>query len=253
MDVIIRCWRQRDPESIGRFESYDMRDVSVDASLLEVLDVLNEQLIEEGIEPIAFESDCREGICGTCGVMINGRAHGPLRGAATCQLHMRHFKDGDTIVLEPFRAAAFPLIRDLMINRSALDEIVAAGGYISVNTGAAPDANIVLVPKDAADAAFDAAACIQCGACVAACPNAAAHLFTSAKLEHLNLLPQGQPERSQRTEAMVEAMESYFGSCTLHGECHVACPKEISLDFIAYMNRDFVRAKIKNRRLGGQR
>jgi succinate dehydrogenase / fumarate reductase, iron-sulfur subunit len=253
MDVTIRAWRQRGPDETGRFESYLMHDVSSDASLLEALDVLNERLIDDGIEPIAFESDCREGICGTCGLMVNGRAHGPLPGTATCQLHMRHFRDGETIVLEPFRAQAFPLIRDLVIDRSPLDEIIAAGGYISVNTGAAPDANIIPVPKAASDASFDAAACIQCGACVAACPNAAAHLFTSAKLQHLNLLPQGQPERWDRTEAMVDVMESYFGTCTMHGECHEACPKEISLDYIAYMSRDYVMAKFKNRKRSGQR
>jgi succinate dehydrogenase / fumarate reductase iron-sulfur subunit len=217
-----------------------------------MLDVVNERLIEDGKEPITFESDCREGICGTCGIMINGQAHGPEKGTATCQLHMRKFDDGDHITIEPWHAKAFPVLRDLAVDRSALDTIIEAGGFITVNTGAAPDANLIPVPKETADAAFDAAACIGCGACVAACPNSAAQLFTSAKISHLNLLPQGQAERWQRVEAMVETMEDYFGSCTNHGECHEACPKEISLDFIAYMNRDYVKSKIKNRKLAGQ-
>jgi succinate dehydrogenase / fumarate reductase iron-sulfur subunit len=221
-------------------------------SFLEMLDVLNERLTVDGKEPVAFEHDCREGICGSCGVMINGQAHGPQKGTATCQLHMRKFKDGDTIVVEPWRAAAFPVVRDLVVNRSALDRIIEAGGYISVNTGAAQEANLTPIPKPAADLAMDAAACIGCGACVAACPNSAAQLFTSAKLAHLNLMPQGQAERWKRTESMVETMEEHFGSCTNHGECYEACPKEISLDFIAYMNRDYLKAKIKNRGLIGQ-
>jgi len=184
--------------------------------------------------------------------MIDGKAHGPQKGTATCQLHMRHYREGDTIVLEPWRAGGFPVIRDLMVDRRALDAIVEAGGYISVNTGSAPEANLIPIPKDAADSAMDAAACIGCGACVAACPNSAAQLFTSAKIEHLNQLPQGQAERWKRTEAMVETMEEFFGSCTNHGECEEACPKEISIDFIAYMNRDYVKSKYKNRRLLGQ-
>ena len=252
LNVRLRVWRQDGPGDDGRFETYEVGGISSDASFLEMLDVLNERLTVEGQEPIAFESDCREGICGTCGLMINGRAHGPQKGTATCQLHMREFSDGDLITVEPWRAGAFEVIRDLAVDRTALDRIIAAGGYISVNTGAAPDANLVPVPKEAAECAFDAAACIGCGACVAACPNSAAQLFTAAKVQHLNLLPQGQPERWARTEAMVETMEQFFGSCTNHGECEEACPKEISIDFIAWTNRDYVRAKLKNRKLTGQ-
>ncbi|GIU84272.1 MAG: succinate dehydrogenase [Acidimicrobiales bacterium] len=252
MRLTLRIWRQSGPDQPGRFQTYEVPDASPDMSFLELLDVLNERLIAQGEEPIAFDSDCREGICGMCGVMINGQAHGPRKGTATCQLHLREFSDGDTIVVEPWRATAFPVIKDLVVNRSALDHIIEAGGYISVSTGSAPDANSIPVPKEVADCAFDAAACIGCGACVAACPNGAAQLFTAAKLAHLNLLPQGQAERWRRTEAMVERMEEYFGSCTNHGECHEACPKEISLDFIAYMNRDYIRAKFRNRRLQGQ-
>jgi succinate dehydrogenase / fumarate reductase iron-sulfur subunit len=252
LNLTLKVWRQDGPTAKGRFETYAAHDISEDASFLEMLDVVNERLIEAGQEPITFESDCREGICGTCGVMINGQAHGPEKGTATCQLHMRKFADGDHITIEPWQAKAFPVIRDLAVDRSALDIIIEAGGFITVNTGAAPDANLIPVPKETADAAFDAAACIGCGACVAACPNSAGQLFTAAKIEHLNLLPQGQAERWQRVEAMVETMEDYFGSCTNHGECHEACPKEISLDFIAYMNRDYVKSKIKNRKLAGQ-
>ena len=253
LNLRLRVWRQDGPGDAGRFETYEAAGISPDASFLEMLDVLNERLTLEGREPIAFESDCREGICGTCGLMINGRAHGPQKGTATCQLHMRQFSDGDLITIEPWRAGAFEVIRDLAVDRTPLDRIIAAGGYISVNTGAAPDANLVPVPKEASDTAFDAAACIGCGACVAACPNSAAQLFTAAKVQHLNLLPQGQPERWARTEAMVETMEQFFGSCTNHGECSEACPKEISIDFIAWTNRDYVRAKLKNRKLAGQR
>ena len=252
ISVTIRVWRQDGPDTPGHFETHPQQ-ITTDASFLEMLDLLNEQLNDRGEEPIVFESDCREGICGTCGVMINGRAHGPQRATATCQLHMREFADGDEIVIEPFRAAGFPVIRDLAVDRSPLDHIIESGGYISVGSGAAPDANLTPVPRDAAEQAFDAAACIGCGACVAACPNSAAQLFTSAKVGHMALLPQGQPERWSRTESMVEVMESYFGSCTNHGECHEACPKEISLDFIAYLNRDYVKAKVKNRALSGQR
>ncbi|MDH4171476.1 MAG: succinate dehydrogenase/fumarate reductase iron-sulfur subunit [Acidimicrobiia bacterium] len=252
MNLTLKVWRQNGPNDKGRFETYQQA-ISQDASFLEMLDLLNEGLIDKGEEPIVFESDCREGICGTCGLMINGKAHGPQKATATCQLHMRQFADGDEITIEPWRAASFPIIRDLAVQRTPLDLIVEAGGYISVATGSAPDANLIQVPKAAADAAMDAAACIGCGACVAACPNSAAQLFTSAKVQHLNLLPQGQAERWQRTEAMVETMEQYFGSCTNHGECHEACPKEISLDFIAFMNRDYVKAKLKNRKLTGQR
>ena len=253
LSIRLRVWRQDGPGEAGGFETYELAHVSPDASFLEMLDVLNEQLTLDGAEPIAFESDCREGICGTCGLMINGRAHGPQKGTATCQLHMRQFSDGEVITVEPWRAGAFDVIKDLAVDRTALDHIIAAGGYISVNTGAAPDANLVAVPKEAAESAFDAAACIGCGACVAACPNSAAQLFTAAKLQHLNLLPQGQPERWARTEAMVETMERFFGSCTNHGECEEACPKEISIDFIAWTNRDYIKAKLNNRKLAGQR
>lgn len=253
LSVTLKVWRQPSQESPGEFETHRVDDISTDASFLEMLDVLNEKLIEQGREPICFESDCREGICGTCDLMINGKAHGPEKATATCQLHMRKFADGDTIVIEPFRAKSFPVIKDLAVNRASLDAIVMAGGFISVNTGAAADANLTAVPKAAADMAFDAAACIGCGACVAACPNSAAQLFTAAKVQHLNLLPQGQPERWQRTEAMVETMEMFFGSCTNHGECHEACPKEVPLELIAWTNRDYIKAKNKNRKLTGQR
>jgi len=253
MHVHLRVWRQAGPDDAGGFEDYDVDDVSPDMSFLELFDVLNERLIAEGKEPVAFDHDCREGICGSCAMMINGRAHGPERGTATCQLHMRKFNDGDSITVEPWRAAAFPVIRDLVVDRGSLDRIIEAGGYITAPTGSAPDANLILVPKEAADAAMDAAACIGCGACVAACPNGAAQLFTAAKVAHLGLLPQGQPERYERVIGMVETMERYFGSCTNHGECEKACPKEISIDFIALLNRDYVKAQFKNRRLAGQR
>ena len=252
LNLTLKVWRQDGPDAQGRFETYEARGIADDASFLEMLDVVNERLIGENKEPITFESDCREGICGTCSLTINGMPHGKEKGTATCQLHMRKFNDGDHITIEPFRARAFPVIRDLAVDRSALDRIIEAGGFISVNTGAAPEANITPVPKSVADAAMDAAACIGCGACVAACPNSAGQLFTAAKVQHLNLLPQGQAERWKRTEAMVETMEEYFGSCTNHGECHDACPKEISLDFIAYLNRDYIKAKVKNRKLASQ-
>jgi succinate dehydrogenase / fumarate reductase iron-sulfur subunit len=252
MHLKLRVWRQPGPEAPGEFVLYDMPDVSPDMSFLELFDVLNEQLTSEGLEPVAFDHDCREGICGSCSMMINGQAHGPSLGTATCQLHMRKFSDGDEITVEPWRAAAFPVIRDLSTDRAALDRIVEAGGYISAPTGSAPDANLILVPKPVADAAMDAAACIACGACVAACPNSAAQLFTAAKVAHLNLLPQGQPERWARVQHMVETMEEYFGSCTNHGECEKACPKEISIDFIALMNRDYLKAQWKNRDLESQ-
>jgi succinate dehydrogenase / fumarate reductase iron-sulfur subunit len=252
LTLTLKVWRQDGPDTEGRFETYEARGISPDMSFLEMLDTVNEQLIDADKLPIEFDHDCREGICGSCGIMIDGKAHGPQKGTATCQLHMRHYRDGDTIVLEPWRAGGFPVIRDLMVDRRALDAIIEAGGFISVNTGSAPEANLIPVPKDAADSAMDAAACIGCGACVAACPNSAAQLFTSAKIEHLNQLPQGQAERWKRTEAMVETMEEFFGSCTNHGECEEACPKEISIDFIAYMNRDYVKSKFKNRRLLGQ-
>jgi succinate dehydrogenase / fumarate reductase iron-sulfur subunit len=213
-----------------------------------MLDVLNEGLIGENKLPVVFDHDCREGICGTCSLMINGQAHGPERSTATCQLHMRKFKSGDEIVIEPWRASAFPIIKDLMVDRSAFDRIIESGGFISANTGGAPDANLIPIPKSVADAAMDSAQCIGCGACVAACPNGAANLFTAAKISHLNLLPQGQAERYKRTEAMVETMDEYFGSCTNHGECEAACPKEISIDVIALMNKDYRKSKLKNRK-----
>ena len=252
MDLTLHVWRQPGAGEPGGFETYRAPDISPDYSFLETLDIVNERLIRDGAEPIAFDHDCREGICGSCGVMINGQAHGPQKGTATCQLHMRKFDDGDEIFVEPWRAQAFPVLRDLMVDRQAFDRIVEAGGYISAPTGAAPDANITPIPKVVADAAMDAAACIGCGACVAACPNNAAQLFTAAKVQHLNLLPQGQAERHTRVVAMVDTMEDFFGSCTNHGECQEACPKEISIDFIAYMNRDYVKAQVKNRKLLGQ-
>lgn len=250
MDLTLRIWRQRGPDAEGRFATYEVTGVSPDASFLEMLDLLNEQLTDRGDEPVVFESDCREGICGTCGLMIDGRAHGPWLNTATCQLHMRAYADGDTITIEPWRAEGFPVIRDLVVDRTPFDQIVEAGGYISVPTGAAPDANLVPVPKETADRAFEAAACIGCGACVAACPNGAAQLFTSAKVAQLNLLPQGQPERYRRTADMVDTMEQTFGSCTNHAECQAACPKDISIDFIAFMNRDYLRAKLQQRSAG---
>jgi succinate dehydrogenase / fumarate reductase iron-sulfur subunit len=252
VDLTLRVWRQPNTAAPGRFEKYEASDISPDMSFVEMLDLVNERLIAQGEEPIVFDHDCREGICGSCGVMINGQAHGPQLGTATCQLHMRKFSDGDEIVVEPWRAAAFPVIRDLVVDRSAFDRIIEAGGYISVPTGSAPDANEIPVPKEAADTAMDAAACIGCGACVAACPNGAAQLFTAAKVAHLNLLPHGQPERWSRVLEMVDEMERYFGSCTNHAECEAACPKGISIDFIAMMNHDYIKAKFKNRRLTGQ-
>jgi succinate dehydrogenase / fumarate reductase iron-sulfur subunit len=243
MRVTLRVWRQAGPGAPGKLVNYDVPDVSPDMSFLEMLDVLNERLIERGEIPIAFDHDCREGICGSCSLMINGVAHGPMRGTATCQLHMRSFRDGDRITVEPWRARAFPVLRDLVVDRGALDRIIAAGGYVSVSTGGAPDANIIPVPKPDADVAMDAAACIGCGACVAACPNGSASLFTAAKITHLALLPQGQPERYRRVLAMVARMdEEGFGGCTLTGECQEACPKLISIDTIARMNRDYLRA-----------
>jgi len=248
-DLTLTVWRQSGPDTAGKFETYKIDSISDEASFLEMLDVLNEKLIGEGKEAITFDHDCREGICGTCSLMINGQAHGPQRGTATCQLHMRKFESGDTIVIEPFRATAFPIIKDLMVDRAAFDRIVESGGYITAPTGGAPDANLILVPKPVSDAAMDAAECIGCGACVAACPNGAANLFTGAKVTHLNLLPQGQSERYSRVEAMVETMEQYFGSCTNHGECEAACPKEISIDVIALMNKDYLKAKFANRKV----
>ncbi|HEX6027372.1 MAG TPA: succinate dehydrogenase/fumarate reductase iron-sulfur subunit [Solirubrobacter sp.] len=243
MKLTLRIWRQAGPDAEGAFESYEVDELNEEMSFLELLDVLNERLIASGREPVAFDSDCREGICGSCGLMIDGQAHGPQRGTATCQLHLRLFNDGDTVTVEPFRSTGFPLVKDLVVDRRAFDRIIEAGGYITAPTGSAPDANLIPVPKEDADRAMDAAACIACGACVAACPNGAGHLFTAAKLAHLNLLPQGQPERRKRTRGMVEEMERWFGSCTNHRECSAACPKEISIDFIAMLNRDYRKAR----------
>jgi len=245
MRLRLRVWRQAGPAEAGRIVEYDAPDISPDMSFLEMLDVVNERLITAGDEPIAFDHDCREGICGSCSLMINGAAHGPMKGTATCQLHMRSFRDGDTITVEPWRAKAFPVIRDLVVDRGALDRIIQSGGFISAATGGAQDANSILVPKVAAEAAMDAAACIGCGACVAACPNASASLFTAAKISHLGHLPQGQPERYRRVLSMVEQMElEEFGGCTLYGECQEACPKEISIDTITRMNRDYLKASV---------
>jgi len=249
LSLTLRVWRQKNASDSGRFETYKLESVNEEASFLEMLDVLNEDLTRQGREPVAFDHDCREGICGACGVVINGKPHGGRRSTTTCQLHMRYFRDGDTITIEPWRAAAFPVVRDLVVDRSALDNIVQAGGYITAPTGGARDANLTLVPKQTADLAMDAAECIGCGACVAACPNGAAQLFTSAKVSHLNLLPQGQPERWSRVTAMVDRMEDHFGGCTNFGECERACPKGISIDFIAMMNRDYLKAKFKDVRL----
>jgi len=243
MRLTLNVWRQRGAKAEGKFETYEATDISPDMSFLEMLDVVNDRLIQQGQVPVAFDHDCREGICGSCGMMINGVAHGPERGTAACQLHMRSFKDGDTIWIEPWRAAAFPVVKDLCVNRGALDRIVAAGGFISAYTGGVPDANEILIPKPKVDAAMDAAACIGCGACVAACPNGSAALFTGAKITHLGLLPQGQPERDRRVLHMVAQMDAeHFGHCTLYGECQEACPKEISIDTISRMNRDYYRA-----------
>ncbi len=247
-DITLKIWRQAGPNERGRFETYLIDQVSDEASFLEMLDILNERLITEGREPVTFDHDCREGICGSCSLMINGQAHGPQKSTATCQLHMRKFQSGDQIVIEPWRASAFPIIKDLMVNRSAFDRIIEAGGFITAPTGGAPDANLIPIPKPVSDAAMDSAECIGCGACVAACPNGAANLFTAAKISHLNLLPQGQAERYSRVEAMVETMDDYFGSCTNHGECEAACPKSISIDVIALMNKDYRKAKFKNRK-----
>jgi succinate dehydrogenase / fumarate reductase iron-sulfur subunit len=243
MDLNLKIWRQKNAQDKGRFVNYQLKGVSEHMSFLEMLDVLNEQLLERGEDPVAFDHDCREGICGTCGMMIDGRPHGPWKATTTCQLHMRAFKDGDTILIEPFRARAFPVIKDLVVDRSAFDRIIQSGGYISANTGAAPEANAQPVAKPAADEAMNAAACIGCGACVASCPNAAAMLFTGAKVAHLGVLPQGQPERWERVTAMVGAMDAQgFGHCTNAAECTEACPKEIPLEVIAKMNRDALRS-----------
>lgn len=251
-NLTLKIWRQSGPNDGGHFESYRIDSISDEASFLEMLDVLNEKLIAEGKEAVVFDHDCREGICGTCSLMIDGQAHGPQRGTATCQLHMRKFQNNQEIVIEPWRATAFPIVKDLMVDRSAFDRIVEAGGFITAPTGGAPDANLIPIAKPVADSAMDAAECIGCGACVAACPNGAANLFTSAKVAHLNLLPQGQAERWSRVEAMVETMDEHFGSCTNHGECEAACPKSISIDFIAMMHKDYRKAKFKNRKLIAQ-
>ena len=248
MQVRLKIWRQSDPKRKGKFVTYPVDNVNPDMSMLECLDVLNEQLAERGEEPVAFEHDCREGICGSCGFMINGVAHGPLPATTVCQLTMRHFKDGQQLVLEPWRARSFPVIKDLVADRRSFDRIIAAGGYISVSTGSAPDGNAILVSKEAADHAMDAAACIGCGACVAACPNASAALFTGAKIAHLGILPQGQPERDRRAINMVAQMnEEGFGGCTNIGECSAVCPKEIALEVIAAMNHDYIRASWRAR------
>ncbi|HTE44402.1 MAG TPA: succinate dehydrogenase/fumarate reductase iron-sulfur subunit [Gemmatimonadaceae bacterium] len=248
MNLTLHVWRQSGPNTKGTLERYEARDISPDMSFLEMLDVVNEGLVERGQMPIAFDHDCREGICGSCGMMIDGVAHGPMKGTATCQLHMRSFADGASIYIEPWRSKAFPVIKDLVVNRGALDRIIAAGGFISAPTGSAQDANNIPVPKLSAEDAMDAAACIGCGACVAACPNGSASLFTAAKISHLGFLPQGQPERSRRASRMVAQMDvEGFGHCTLYGECQDACPKDISIDTIARMNRDFVVASVTTR------
>ncbi|HXG72170.1 MAG TPA: succinate dehydrogenase/fumarate reductase iron-sulfur subunit [Gemmatimonadaceae bacterium] len=249
MNLTLHVWRQAGPDAPGKMVRYEAADISPDMSFLEMLDVVNERLTAEGETPIAFDHDCREGICGACSLMINGIAHGPEKGTATCQLHMRSFSDGAAIYIEPWRARAFPVIRDLAVDRSALDRIIQAGGFITAATGGSQDGNAILVPKQSVDDAMDSAACIGCGACAAACPNASASLFTAAKITHLGHLPQGQPERYRRALSMVAQMDlEGFGSCTLHGECQEACPKEISIDTITRMNRDYLRASVTGSR-----
>ena len=244
MRLTLHIWRQKNPGAKGKMVRYDVANVNEHMSFLEMLDVLNEELMAKGEDPVAFEHDCREGICGSCGFMINGLAHGPQRGTTVCQLHMRHFHDGQELWLEPWRAKAFAVLKDLVVDRSAFDRIIAAGGYVSVNTGGAPDGNALPIEKQRADLAMDAAACIGCGACVAACPNASAVLFTSAKISHLALLPQGQPERTRRALAMTAQMQKeLFGACTNHGECEAVCPKNIKLENIARLNREFMKAR----------
>ena len=246
MNVTLRAWRQKNAQSAGRFVEYEAKDINPNMSFLEMLDVVNEMLTRRGEEPIAFDHDCREGICGMCSCVINGEPHGPESKVATCQTYLRSFRDGETITVEPFRARAFPLIKDLIVDRTAFDRVIQAGGFISVSTGSAPDGNAIPVPKQAADLAMDAAACIGCGACVAACKNASAMLFVSAKVSHLNLLPQGQPEKERRVLAMVKQMdEEGFGACTVTGSCEAVCPKAISLNFIAKMNRDYFGALLR--------
>ena len=246
MNLFLKIWKQENAEAEGHFETHTLNDVSPDSSFLEMLDQLNGQLLEDKKEPVVFDHDCREGICGTCSLTINGYPHGKNDSTTTCQLHMREFEDGESITIEPFRAEAFPVVKDLMVDRSAFDEIIRAGGYVSVRTGSAPDGNALPIQKETADIAMDAAACIGCGACVTSCKNASAMLFTSAKLAHLNSLPQGQAEKDKRTIGMVEKMDTLgFGSCSNYGECSAACPKDIPLDFIAKMNRDYATAKVK--------
>ena len=249
MNLTLHVWRQKNARVDGRFVTYEAKDVSPDMSFLEMLDVVNETLSGKGEEPIAFDHDCREGICGMCGLVINGAAHGPRARTTACQLHMRSFRDGDAITIEPWRATAFPVVKDLVVDRGAFDRIIAAGGFITAPTGSAPDGNAIPIPKENADLAMDAATCIGCGACVAACPNASAMLFTSAKISQLALLPQGQPERHLRVRRMVAQMDAEgFGSCTNHGECEAVCPKGISLENIARMNRDFIVASLRGER-----
>jgi succinate dehydrogenase / fumarate reductase, iron-sulfur subunit len=245
MRIVLNVWRQSGPRAQGRFERHEVADALPDMSFLEMLDVLNERLTIQGKEPVAFDSDCREGICGTCGFMINGVAHGPKRATTVCQLHMRSFKDGDELTLEPWRARPFPVLRDLCVDRGAFDRIIAAGGFVSVQVGSPPEANSIPVPRQDADKAMDAAACIGCGACAAACPNGSSMLFTAAKISHLGLLPHGQPERGTRAERMLgQAQAEGFGHCTNIGECEAVCPKEIGLEFIARANRDFIKASM---------
>lgn len=247
MNINLKVWRQKDKNSTGKFVTYQASNISPDMSFLEMFDIVNEDLIKKGEDPIAFDHDCREGICGMCSMYINGRPHGPKEGITTCQLHMRSFKDGDTIVVEPWRAKAFPVIKDLVVNRTAFDRIIQAGGYVNVNTGGVPDANAIPIPKKDADAAFDAATCIGCGACVAACKNSSAMLFVAAKVSQLALLPQGKVERKERVEKMVQQMdEEGFGSCTNTGACSVECPKLISQDNIARLNREYISAKLSS-------
>ncbi len=245
MRILLDVWRQESPLAQGRFEHYEVPDASLHMSFLEMLDVLNARLVVQGVPPIAFDSDCREGICGTCGFLVDGQAHGPIHPGTVCQLHLRHFRDGQALRLEPFRAAALPVLKDLVVDKSALDRIIAAGGYISVRTGSAPEANAILIGKVDADRAMAAAACIGCGACIAACPNASAALFTGSKIAHLGDLPQGQPERARRALAMAaQARREGFGHCSIIGECEAVCPAEIKLQVIARMNRDFLRAAL---------
>lgn len=244
INLTLKVWRQEGPEKKGRLETYPARDISTDMSFLEMIDVINEQLTLDGKEPIAFDHDCREGICGMCGAVVNGHAHGPEKGTTLCQLHMRHFSNGETVVIEPWRSRAFKVVKDLVVDRSAFDEIIQVGGYISANAGGAPDGNAIPIPKDVAELAMDAAACIGCGACVAACPNASAMLFVGAKVSHLGLLPQGRPEAAKRVRSMVSRMDALgFGNCTNEAECEAACPKEISITNIARLNREFLKAR----------